>query len=279
MTRGDALALGVSRLRAGGIEGAARDAQLLLAHVLGVEVMRLSLERGEAVGASDMAAFEAALERRVAREPVSKIIGQRGFWGRDFIVTADVLDPRPETETLIAEALAGPAPARLLDLGTGTGILAVTLLAEWPEARGVATDLSQAALDVAARNAARHGVADRLTLVRSDWFAEVHGTFDLIVSNPPYISEAEMSGLAPEVRGHDPHMALTPGGDGLDPYRVIAAGAGDHLAPGGRLLVEIGSGQGADVQAIFAAAGLEDVRCHPDMDGRDRVVGAVAPAP
>lgn len=272
-----ALAMGTTRLREAGIDGAARDAQLLLAQVLRIEVMRLSLERDMQVSPADMLAYEDMLDRRIAREPVSKIIGRRQFWGRDFTVTRDVLDPRPETETLIAEALTGAPPSRILDLGTGSGILAITLLAEWREAFAVATDLSDPALKVAARNATLNGVDNRLTLLASDWFARVQGRFDLIVSNPPYIAADEMPSLAPEVLGFDPQMALTPGGDGLDPYRKIAAGALAHMDPGGRILVEIGFRQGRAVSDIFAAAGLEDVRIHPDMDGRDRVIGARAP--
>nr|WP_040885446.1 peptide chain release factor N(5)-glutamine methyltransferase [Maritimibacter alkaliphilus] len=269
--------MGTTRLREAGIDGAARDAQLLLAQVLRIEVMRLSLERDMQVSPADMLAYEDMLDRRIAREPVSKIIGRRQFWGRDFTVTRDVLDPRPETETLIAEALTGAPPSRILDLGTGSGILAITLLAEWREAFAVATDLSDPALKVAARNATLNGVDNRLTFLASDWFARVQGRFDLIVSNPPYIAADEMPSLAPEVLGFDPQMALTPGGDGLDPYRKIAAGALAHMDPGGRLLVEIGFRQGRAVSDIFAAAGLDDVRIHPDMDGRDRVIGARAP--
>jgi release factor glutamine methyltransferase len=269
--------MGVTRLREAGIDGAARDAQLILADVLRVEVMRLSLERDMDVPPADMVEFEDMLDRRIAREPVSKIIGRRAFWGRDFTVTRDVLDPRPETETLIAEALAGPVPSRILDLGTGSGILAITLLAEWREAFAVATDLSKAALKVAARNAILNGVDNRLTFITSDWFAGVRGRFDLIVSNPPYIAADEMPSLSPEVLGFDPQMALTPGGDGLAPYRIIAARALKHLDPGGRILVEIGYRQGRAVCEVFEDAGLEEVRCRPDMDGRDRVVSARAP--
>ncbi len=272
----EALAMGAARLRAAGIDGAPRDAQLLLAHVLGLDVMRLSLEGDAVVPPSDVMRYEDLLDRRAAREPVSKITGQREFWGRQFEVTADTLDPRPETETLIALALSGPAPGRLLDLGTGTGILALTLLAEWQGAYGVAVDVSGAALAVARRNATRLGVEDRVTLAVSDWFEAIGGQFDLIVSNPPYIAADEMPTLSPEVLGYDPERALTPGGDGLEPYRIIADHAPSYLAPGGRLLVEIGHRQGPSVAEIFCAAGLEDVRVHPDLDGRDRVVAANA---
>ncbi|MEC8295631.1 MAG: peptide chain release factor N(5)-glutamine methyltransferase [Pseudomonadota bacterium] len=260
-------------LRAAGIDGG--DARALLAHVLSVPRDRLVLMGPDEVIAEDQARFAAALAERLRRRPVSKIIGTRLFWGRSFVVTEDVLDPRPETESLIAEALAGPAPGRILDLGAGTGCIPLTLLAEWPEATAVACDISEAALTVAAQNAAALDLADRITFLQSDWFACVAGVFDLITSNPPYISEAEMAELSPEVHNHDPHLALTPGGDGLSPYRVLAQGALTHLKPGGRILVEIGWRQGPDVAAIFADAGLADIRVLPDMDGRDRVVSAV----
>jgi release factor glutamine methyltransferase len=183
-----------------------------------------------------------------------------------------VLDPRPDTETLIAAALEGPAPATLLDLGTGSGAIAVTLLAEWPGARGLATDISPAALAVAQDNACRHGVQDRLDLILSDWFASVAGPVDLILSNPPYIAAAEMPALDPEVLLHDPAIALSPGGDGLAPYRVIAAQAGAHLTPQGRVIVECGWQQGDAVQAIFRAAGWPRLDLRRDLEGRDRVI-------
>ena len=263
---------GAARLAEAGID--AGDARHLLAFALGVSRDRLVLMGSDLMPAEAAARFDAALTRRIAREPVSKIVGTRAFWGREFRVTPDVLDPRPETETLIAEALAGPAPARLLDLGTGTGCIALTLLAEWPRARGVACDLSAAALEVAAENARRLGVEGRVDLRLSDWFAAVDGVFDLIVSNPPYITAQEMTELSPEVLGHDPHMALTPGGDGLEPYRVIARDGAAYLAPEGRVLAEIGWKQGPDVAALFAQNGWRDIRVLPDLDGRDRVVAA-----
>ncbi|WP_010140824.1 peptide chain release factor N(5)-glutamine methyltransferase [Oceanicola sp. S124] len=269
-----ALALAGQRLAEAGVPDPGRDARRLLAHVLGIAAERLSVEMPADLG-DRAAAFDAAVTRRVAREPLSHITGSRLFWGRSFAVTADVLDPRPETEALVAHALEAPF-ARVLDLGTGSGCLLLTLLAERPQARGQGVDLSPAALAVAGRNRAALGLEDRAELTVSDWFGAVSGRFDLIVSNPPYITEAEMAGLSPEVL-REPAMALSPGGDGLDSYRVIAAQAGAHLLPGGRLAVEIGWRQGAAVAALFAAAGLEQVAIHPDMDGRDRVVAARAP--
>lgn len=253
-------------------EDSGRAARALLAHALGLPPDRLILEPDREVSEAEMAAYEALIHRRLEHEPVSRIIGKRLFWGRDFRITPQVLDPRPETEILIAAALEGPAPARLLDLGTGSGILAVTLLAEWPEAQGLATDLSPGALAVARENAAMHGVAGRLAFAEADWFEGVEGVFDLIVSNPPYIAAGEMAGLQREVREHDPEMALTPGGDGIDSYRAILGRVAEFLAPGGRLMVEIGPSQGAAVTALFEAAGLNGVSVLPDLDGRARVV-------
>lgn len=261
-----------------GIEGAGGDARALLAEAAGVARDRLTLHLEDEMVPGARARLDAMLARRLAREPVARILGRRAFWGRDFAVTPDVLDPRPETECLVAEALAGPVASRLLDLGTGSGCIAVTLLAEWPGARGVATDISAPALAVAAGSAERHGVTGRLDLVQSDWFEGVEGRFDLVVSNPPYIAETEIAGLAAEVRGHDPRGALSDGGDGLEACRAIAGAVMAHLAPGGRVLIEIGAGQGRQVAGLFARAGLAEVRILPDLDGRDRVVTGQLPA-
>jgi release factor glutamine methyltransferase len=273
----DALVAATRRLTAAGIEPAGGDARALLAAAMEVPRDRLTLHLGDALSDAAWARYAAMIARRAAHEPVAKIIGARVFWGRMFEVTADVLDPRPETECLIAAALDGPPPARLLDLGTGSGIIAVTLLSEWPGARGVATDTSAAALAVAGRNAGRHGVAARLELLCTDWFAGIGGSFDLIVSNPPYIAADEMPGLAPEVRLHDPQAALTDGADGLTACRAIVAGARAHLRPGGRILLEIGPAQAREVSALLTGAGFTRVRTLRDFDGRDRVVGGVLP--
>jgi release factor glutamine methyltransferase len=267
-----ALGKGTGLLGFGGVGNSGRDSRALLAHALDLEPDRLIIEHDREVSDDEMAAFEALLHRRLENEPVSRIIGHRLFWGRKFKIGPEVLDPRPETEVLVAEALRTGAPARLLDLGTGSGILAVTLLAEWPGATSVASDLSSGALGVARVNAQAHGVADRLALVGADWFDAIEGMFDLIVSNPPYIAADEMATLAPDVRDYDPEIALTPGGDGLDAYRAILAGAASHLSPGGRLMVEIGPSQGASVMALFEAAGFADILLRPDLDGRARVV-------
>ena len=276
MTGTEALRLAARTLAAAGVEGAARDARRLLAHALGVPAERVTLVAGDEMTAAEEAAFAAAVAARAARQPVSQITGKRDFHGLTFQVTPDTLDPRPETEVLVEAALERPF-VRMLDLGTGTGCILLSCLDGMPFATGIGTDLSQAALDVAARNAAALGLARRARFLRSDWFAEVPGRFDLIVSNPPYIAEAEMAGLAPEVRDWEPRGALTPGGDGLDAYRAIAAGAPARLMAGGRLILEIGPSQAGAVAALLVAEGFPapEIRC--DLDGRDRVVIATMP--
>jgi release factor glutamine methyltransferase len=188
-------------------------------------------------------------------------------------VTPDVLDPRPETECLVAEALKRPFK-HVLDLGTGTGCIVLTLLLERPGAWGMGVEVSPKAFSVAHANRAYYRMEGPMVLRRGNWYENVAQVFDLIVSNPPYIAAAEIPGLAPEVRDHEPHIALTPGGDGLDAYRAIAAGAPARLTPGGRILLEIGPTQGAAVSALLLAQGLTNIRILPDLDGRDRVVYA-----
>ena len=279
-----ALGKGTGLLGFGGkMAQSGRDSRALLAHALGMAPDRLMIEHDREVSDDEMAAYEALLHRRLENEPVSRIIGRRMFWGRDFKITPQVLDPRPETEIIVEAALQGAQPTRLLDLGTGSGILAVTLLAEWPAATGLATDISPGALAVAGANAEAHGVADRLVLAEADWWDGVEirdedGAFDLVVSNPPYIGADEMAGLDPEVREHDPEVALTPGGDGLTGYRAILGGLRARLAPGGRVMVEIGPTQGPAVAGFFTTAGLEHVTILKDLDGRDRVVSGIGPA-
>jgi release factor glutamine methyltransferase len=273
MTLRDAMHAATQTLTVAGIETPARDARLLVAYAAGIPADRLVLHESDVLLSGATMRLTDAITRRAARQPLSQIIGQRLFWGRPFRVTPDTLDPRPETETLVAAALEEPF-LKMLDLGTGTGCILLSCLADRPAAHGTATDLSSTALAVAQDNAARLGLTTRTTFHLSDWFSTVQGRFDLIVSNPPYIAAAEMASLAPEVRDHEPHVALTPGGDGLDAYRAIIEGAPDHLKAGGRILLEIGPTQGAAVMAMLTAASLTDVHIRPDMDGRDRVVAA-----
>lgn len=271
-----ALVLGTRRLAAAGVEGAPTDARRLMAHALGVPPERLTLALQDEMTAAQQEAFEAALAAREARQPVAQITGLRRFWGHDFRVTRATLDPRPETEILIEAALAEPF-AKVLDLGTGTGCILISLLKAMPFAAGTGTDISPEALAVAQENAGRLGVAGRARFVVSDWFAQVPGRFDLIVSNPPYIAEDEMAGLAPEVRDWEPLGALTPGGDGLDAYRAIARGALARLMPQGRIALEIGPTQGDAVSQLLAAQGFEEIAVLPDLDGRPRTVLARKP--
>lgn len=274
VTGADALRQGVARLAAAGVPGAAEDARLLLAHALDLPRHHLAAALAAPLPPERLRRFDAAISARAARRPVSQILGRRAFWKHEFRVTRDTLDPRPETETLVEAALAEPFAA-VLDLGTGSGAILISVLAERPGARGTGTDISAAALAVAQENAEKIGVC--ATFLLSDWFASVSGTFDLILSNPPYIAQDEMASLSPEVRDWEPHLALTDGADGLSAYRAIAAGAAAHLVPGGRLLVEIGPTQAPAVAALMQAAGLSDLRILADLDGRDRVVGARKP--
>lgn len=277
MTTAEMLAEAERRLAHLGIGAeAAREARLILAHAAGWSGAGLLANLRDRYPDRAASAAREMLHRRERREPLPQILGSWHFYGRDFEVCPDVLTPRPDTETLIELALAAPF-SRLLDLGTGSGAIAVTLLAERPQARGLATDISGAALAVARSNARRLGVADRLDFLQSDWFAEVSGTFDLIVSNPPYVAEADYADLAPEITEWEPKGALTPGGDGLDAYRAILAGAAAHMSPGARLLVEIGHDQGPPVADLFRAAGLAEVAIHPDINGKMRVVGGRSP--
>lgn len=280
MTGQEALTWAIPVLQAGGVDVPARDARKLLAHALGVDAGRITLVLPDVLTPGQDAAFRSLIDQRARRVPVSHLIGMRAFFGRDFEVGPDVLDPRPETETLVELALQDRF-GRVLDLGTGSGCILLTLLAErGVDAFGVGTDLSPHALAVAGRNAAKLRVADRVQFHVGDWFdALPHGMadFDLIVSNPPYIAADEMPQLAPEVREFEPRMALTDEADGLSAYRHMTAGAGDLLAAGGQLRFEIGPSQGQAVRALMLDAGFADVEITCDLDGRDRVVSGKKP--
>lgn len=278
MTGNQALAAAIQTLRAAGIADPAGDARRLLAYAMTVAPDRLTLHLADPLAPDTLVQFDALLTRRIARQPVSQIVGTRLFWGRAFRVTPAVLDPRPETECLIAAALREPWTS-VLDLGTGSGCILLTLLLEaGRETTGLGVDLSPDALLIADQNRATHHLGNRAALAQGSWFTPVSRIFDLIVSNPPYIAADEIDALAPEVRDWEPRMALTPGGDGLDAYRAIAAGAPAHLAQGGRLIVEIGPAQGAAVTRVFTDAGFAHVTLEPDLDGRDRVLVARQPA-
>ncbi len=256
------------------------EAQVLLAHVMGCARIELVARSDEQPTDAERAAFKDLIRRRVDGWPVAYLVGRREFYLLPFEVSPAVLIPRPETETLVLEALrllkGKPAP-RVLDLGTGSGCVAVSVAHQCRPAAVTAVDVSPDALEVARRNAARHGVADRVTFLRGDLFAPLptDSAFDLIVSNPPYVTPAELAGLAPEVRDHEPRVALDGGPDGLAFYRRIAADAGRFLAPGGSVLVEVGWTQDAAVRAIFE--GNPELTVGPsvkDAGGRPRVVTA-----
>jgi release factor glutamine methyltransferase len=270
------IARGTSALDQGCIPNAARDARLLAAHVCDIDPSRVTLHEMDEVSEAAIERFDGAITQRLNHRPVSRIIGVRQFWGRNFQVTDDVLDPRGDTETLIAEALQTPAK-RILDLGTGSGILGITLAAEQVDAVVVLTDISKAALLVAKTNAKRHDVEDRIEFIESDWFDSLHGKFDLIISNPPYIGRNELEGLEPDVIDYDPIIALTPGGDGLAPYRIIAGQAQNYLNENGRVIVEIGHLQGKDVKNLFLQAGFSGVQILQDLEGKDRAIVAKHP--
>ncbi len=260
-----------------GVANAERETLLLAEAAFGLARGGLSLIEADEAPEPSLARYEAMVERRLAGEPVARIIGRWEFYGLDFELGPDTLVPRPETELLVDIGLAfmkRTGGTRLLDLGTGTGAIAISLLVERPHASGVATDLSAGALAVARGNAARLGVLGRLELRQGSWFEAVEpGTsYDLIVSNPPYIETTTIGTLQMEVREHDPLLALDGGPDGLDPYRVIAAGAGEFLRPGGMLAVEIGHEQGESVAALFGEAGFGEVAIRKDLSGLDRVV-------
>lgn len=265
------LARGVQQLTQAGVPDAPRDARRLLAHACGVEAGRLTLILPEPVTEDAEARFAALLMRRAAREPVSHLVGTRLFYGRSFDVNRHVLDPRPETEILIEVALQEPFYS-VLDLGTGSGCILLTLLAEMPTAQGIGTDISEDAVRVAEGNAANLDLTERSAFLCTSWADGIDALVDLIVSNPPYIAMSEMDGLSPEVREYEPHLALTDFGDGLSAYRALTRQAAALLRIDGRLIVEIGPTQGPAVSELFRDAGLEDVTIVADLDGRDRVV-------
>lgn len=271
------MAAAASRLRAAGVPDPARDARLLLAHAASVDAARITLIAPEEIAPEVAERFEHLITLRAVRVPVSQLVGRRAFYGRDFRISRHVLDPRPETEALIEAALAAPFET-LLDLGTGSGCILVTLLAERPEARGLGVDLSEDACLQASANAVHLGVDGRATILQSDWFEAVEGRFDLIVANPPYLAASEMADVSPELRDHEPKMALTDGFDGLSAYRIIAEQAQGYLTPNGRVLVEIGYRQGDDVCDIFRRSGWANVALARDLGGQPRVVSAAQPA-
>ncbi len=262
-----------------GIGDADLDASILVEHATGTNrIDRIALP-GMQLDDSQVNALDALMRRRLGGEPVYRIIGRRGFYGLELEVSGDTLEPRPDTEilvdrvcTLSRAVVARKGECRLLDLGTGTGAIALAVLSEVDGVSAVATDISQGALETAKRNAATHRLASRAAFVQSDWFSAVTGRFDIIASNPPYIPSGEIGGLAPEVRDHDPRSALDGGPDGLEAYRWIAAGARDFLNPAGCVAVETGYDQKTGVSLLFTNNGYRHAASADDLAGNHRVL-------
>ncbi|MDP2321281.1 MAG: peptide chain release factor N(5)-glutamine methyltransferase [Acidobacteriota bacterium] len=260
-------------LVAAGIEPAeaARDVLFLAMHALGWDRATVHARDLEPPPDTLAAAYDAVIERRTRREPIAYITGVQEFWNRDFAVSPAVLIPRPETELIIEEAMS-MVFATVADIGTGSGCLAVTLAAEFPRAQVVATDISAPALEVARANARRHGVADRIAFRETPYLDGVTGPFDLIVSNPPYVTDAEYADLAPEVHDFEPRSALASGAEGLDDISGVLQAALAHLVPGGRLLLEMGHQQAGAVTTLIAAHhGLHLVDIRHDLQGIARM--------
>ena len=263
------------RLEAAGVDSPVLDARLLLEAGAGVSRLDIVTDPRRPVSPEQAMAVDALVERREAREPIGHILGKKAFWTLDLKVGPDVLSPRPETELLVEvamETLAKDQPARVLDLGVGSGAILLAVLSERPQARGVGVDASEAALAIAQYNADLHGLTDRLTLQQGDWAEGIDGPFDLVLSNPPYIPSDDIAALEPEVAKHEPRLALDGGRDGLEPYRRIVAALPRLLSPGGAFAFEVGIGQAVAVQAMAEAAGFVTATPRLDLSGIARVV-------
>lgn len=282
---GEAVADARMRFDAAGLSDAAMEARILIGGLLGMTSTEVFSRDAETLADAEATLIANAVDRRLRREPVHRILGEREFHGMMLTLSKETLEPRPDTEMLVEAMLphlkriaAAKGKARVLDLGTGTGAIILALLKECPDAVGVATDVSEDALQTARDNAARLNLGSRLETIRSDWFTAVAGPFDIIVSNPPYIRGDTIPTLEPEVRDFDPHRALDGGPDGLDAYRAIAAGAGAALAPDGIVGLEIGFDQKDSVTEIFAVAGFSLLQAARDYGDNDRVL-VFAPEP
>jgi release factor glutamine methyltransferase len=271
--------------RRAGIDTAELDARIFAEIAFGMDRLTLVNRERDATTQAQLKSLEKLAQRRLKGEPVSRIVGEKEFWGLSFKLNDATLVPRPETEMLVQRGLEVVGPLdhpKILDLGTGTGCIPISLLTEFSDLSAVAVDLSKDALDMARFNARRHEVIDRFETRQGSWFDPIEAgeRFDLIVSNPPYIESAAIETLMVEVRDHDPRLALDGGPDGLRPYRAIARDAAAHLTPEGVVLLEIGTGQGADVTDIFAEAGFNSVAVEYDLNEHERmIVARMEPAP
>lgn len=279
-TRDHAMRMLGVRLRAAGLPTPELDARLLVQGVTGASDIEMVREPGTRMSDEEEACLASFEARRLAGEPVSRILGMREFWGLAFTVTPATLDPRPDSETLVETALAllrdVPHP-RILDLGTGTGCLLLSVLHERQDATGLGADISREALAVAEANAARLGLSGRAGFHQGSWTDGVEGLFDLVISNPPYIRRSDIATLDREVREHDPLLALDGGEDGLAAYRALAAAIPDVLTQTGQAVIELGAGQGAEVQSVFESAGMAVLRIVPDLSGIPRALVAGLP--
>jgi release factor glutamine methyltransferase len=261
------------KLSRSGIEGAARDARILSAFVLEIPISELSLNVDEPLSDQIISELEKLILRRIHREPISKILGRREFWGRTFSINENVLDPRGDTETLIEFVIEKPVKT-VLELGTGSGAIAVTLACEWKEVHVTAVDISEEALSLAKSNAEKFNVKNKIDFLKSDWFGTVKGTFDLIISNPPYIGLIEKDEISTEVKKFDPEISLFAGRDGLDAYRRIIPSLSKFLNPDGFVAFETGASQSNQVRNMMNAVGFIDVKIVKDLSGKDRLVAA-----
>ena len=261
------------KLSKSGIEGAARDARILTAFALEIPISELSLKINEQVSGKITSKLEKLILRRIDREPVSKILGRREFWGRSFSISENVLDPRADTETLIDFVIEKPVKS-VLELGTGSGAIAITLACEWKEVQVTAIDISEDALSLAKLNAENFNVQNKIHFLKSDWFETVRGSFDLIISNPPYIGLVEQDEIAAEVIKYDPQIALFAGRDGLEAYKRIIPNLAKFLNPGGLVVLETGASQSNQVKNMMNAVGFIDAKIVKDLSGKDRLVAA-----
>jgi release factor glutamine methyltransferase len=257
-----------------GIDSPRLDAELLVAEALGIDRVGLYLDLNRPLLEEERSAIRPLVTRRREREPVAYILGRRDFFGRRFEVSPEVLIPRPDTETLVEHALAvipADSPSRVLDVGTGSGAIAITIAAERPLAQVSATDLSEGALKLAARNADALGVTEQVSFERVD-LLDASAKYDVIVSNPPYIPSADIEGLQAEVREHEPRTALEAGGDGFDVIRALLNAAAEATEPGAHLLIEVGAGQASQVPELPESAAWALVAIYPDLNRIERVV-------
>ncbi|GKX35394.1 MAG: release factor glutamine methyltransferase [Rhizobiaceae bacterium MnEN-MB40S] len=262
-----------------GLEAPERSAQILICGLLDIGLTELVLDARKALDADAQSRVASAVARALAGEPVHRILGRREFYGLELQLNEDTLEPRPDTEILVDAALpyvkaiaARHGGCDILDLGTGTGAIALAILSHVKQARALGVDISEKAVLAATRNARRHGLDERFRATTGDWFENISDRFDVIVSNPPYIRRSDIEGLADAVRRHDPVRALDGGPDGLDAYRIIAREADNHLKQGGRIVLETGFDQHDAVIALFEKHGLECLERRRDLGDRDRVL-------